>query len=137
MATRVVRHAVFAFVDPEGVNRLALRGQTIEIDGDELARGERFEALVADEAALTAELAAIEAAEEPSADEDAGVEPADDDTDDDADESEEEPGGSEEPSRPPKAAGKEAWVDFAVAQGADRAEVDAMSKADLIAAYGD
>lgn len=37
---------------------------------------------------------------------------------------------------PPKAASKEAWVDFAVAQGADRAEAEDSTKAELIERYG-
>lgn len=41
-----------------------------------------------------------------------------------------------EPSRPPQSAPKAAWVDWAVSQGADRAEANATSKADLIEAYG-
>lgn len=38
--------------------------------------------------------------------------------------------------QPAKAATKAAWVDFAVAKGADRAEVEKASKDDLIATYG-
>jgi hypothetical protein len=40
MAEKVVAHALFDYVDPDGVRRVALRGQTIEVDGDSLARGE-------------------------------------------------------------------------------------------------
>jgi hypothetical protein len=39
-------------------------------------------------------------------------------------------------ARPAQAANKDAWVDFAVAQGADRAEAEAKTKAELIDAYG-
>lgn len=38
--------------------------------------------------------------------------------------------------RPAQAANKDAWVDFAVSQGADRDEAEAKTKAELIAAYG-
>jgi hypothetical protein len=40
------------------------------------------------------------------------------------------------PSRPAKSAAKGAWVEWAVAQGADRAEAEKATKDDLIAAYG-
>ncbi|WP_433465707.1 hypothetical protein [Spirillospora sp. CA-128828] len=46
------------------------------------------------------------------------------------------PAEKSEPSRPAKSALKPAWVDWAVAQGADRAEAEKASKDDLIAAYG-
>lgn len=48
-----------------------------------------------------------------------------------------EPDADSGAGRPAKAAEKAAWVDFAVAQGADRAEAEASSKQDLIATYGD
>jgi hypothetical protein len=41
-----------------------------------------------------------------------------------------------EPKRPAKTDNKAAWVDWAVANDADRAEADAMTKDDLIKAYG-
>ncbi|MGI5418659.1 hypothetical protein [Actinomadura luteofluorescens] len=41
-----------------------------------------------------------------------------------------------EPSRPAKSAAKGAWVEWAVSQGADRAEAEKATKDDLIAAYG-
>jgi hypothetical protein len=37
---------------------------------------------------------------------------------------------------PPKAAPKDAWVDFAVSKGGDRAEADALTKQELIELYG-
>lgn len=40
------------------------------------------------------------------------------------------------PSRPAKNAAKGAWVDWAVVQGADRAEAEKASKDDLIEKYG-
>lgn len=39
-------------------------------------------------------------------------------------------------ARPAQAANKDAWVDFAVSQGADRDEAEAKTKAELIDAYG-
>lgn len=39
-------------------------------------------------------------------------------------------------ARPAKSAAKGAWVDWAVAQGADRAEAEKATKDDLIAAFG-
>lgn len=44
--------------------------------------------------------------------------------------------GSDEPKRPSRADNKAAWVDWAVANDADRAEAEAMTKDDLIKAYG-
>lgn len=38
--------------------------------------------------------------------------------------------------RPPQAAPKDAWVTYAVAQGADQTEAEGMTKADLISTYG-
>jgi hypothetical protein len=37
---------------------------------------------------------------------------------------------------PAKSATKDVWVDYAVSQGADRAEAEAATKDDLIASYG-
>jgi len=42
----------------------------------------------------------------------------------------------DEPKRPGRADNKAAWVDWAVANDADRAEAEAMTKDDLIKAYG-
>jgi hypothetical protein len=50
-----------------------------------------------------------------------------------AEEAEREPA---EPKRPAKTDNKAAWVDWAVANDADRAEAEAMTKDDLIKAYG-
>ncbi|MEV0660131.1 hypothetical protein ACIBI3_02340 [Actinomadura luteofluorescens] len=47
-----------------------------------------------------------------------------------------EPAEESEPSRPAKSAAKGAWVEWAVSQGADRAEAEKATKDDLIAAYG-
>lgn len=43
---------------------------------------------------------------------------------------------SDEGAAPAKSASKADWVDYAVAQGADRDEADASTKDDLIATYG-
>lgn len=40
------------------------------------------------------------------------------------------------PQRPPNAATKELWVEFAVSKGADRASAEQANKADLIKAFG-
>lgn len=40
------------------------------------------------------------------------------------------------PTAPPASASKAAWVDWAVSQGADRAEAEAMTKLNLIGEYG-
>ena len=47
-----------------------------------------------------------------------------------------EPEVSEEPARPAQADNKAAWVDWAVAQGADREDAETSTKADLIELYG-
>lgn len=39
---RVVRDAVFSYTDPDGVLRMALRGETVAVDGADLDRGEKF-----------------------------------------------------------------------------------------------
>lgn len=39
---------------------------------------------------------------------------------------------SDEPKRPAQADPKDAWVDYAVTQGIDRDEAEAMTKADLV-----
>jgi hypothetical protein len=44
--------------------------------------------------------------------------------------------GNGEPKRPSKADNKAAWVDWAVANDADRTGAEAMTKDDLIKAYG-
>lgn len=52
MAPRIVRHAMFAYRDQAGVEQYALRGQVIELDGEQLARAERLDAVAPqDEAA--------------------------------------------------------------------------------------
>lgn len=48
MAKKVVAHALFDFVDPDGVRRVALHGETIHVAGAELARGEEHGAFFAD-----------------------------------------------------------------------------------------
>lgn len=42
--SRRVAHASFWFIDAEGRNRVALRGDTVELDADDLKRGEKFDA---------------------------------------------------------------------------------------------
>lgn len=44
--------------------------------------------------------------------------------------------GDDGPQRPAKTDNKAAWVDWAVSQGAERAEADKATKDDLIKAYG-
>lgn len=48
-----------------------------------------------------------------------------------------EPAAQPADGRPPKAGAKGAWVEYAVSRGLDRAEAEALSKEDLIAAVGD
>lgn len=44
--------------------------------------------------------------------------------------------GAEENQPPARSAAKAAWVDWAVSQGADREEAEALSRADLVETYG-
>src|SRR5690349_7914433 len=46
-----VAHASFWYIDEEGRNRVALRGDVIEVADDDHKRGTRFEAFVIDEGA--------------------------------------------------------------------------------------
>jgi hypothetical protein len=46
------------------------------------------------------------------------------------------PGSASLDARPAQAAAKDAWVSWAIACGADPADADAMTKADLITEYG-
>jgi intein/homing endonuclease len=124
-AERVVKHAVFSYVDPDGVYRTALRGQTISVDGDELARGERFDVFFDedDDAAVASPL-------------DGALVGDDEDLDDDELDSGTSPGGAEptpldeaaaeatdeldstgtvaesDEERPARTANKAAWLDF-------------------------
>jgi hypothetical protein len=137
---RVVRHALLDYVDPDGVRRVALRGQTVRIDGDALQRAEELEALEPVDADESDEETADESSDEegagaasspPGAQEPAlpPLAPADVVLGDESD-------GDEADGKPPKAAAKDAWVDFAVAQGADQGEAEAMTKAELIERFG-
>lgn len=115
---RVVTADVYAWMTPiEGVpgryhHNIAARGEEIEVSDDEAKRGEGLGLLAApgsDEAEH-----AEAAAEGETVAEGEGL----------------------EVETPPRAANKAAWVDFAVSQGADRAEAEAMPKDDLVATYG-
>lgn len=43
--SRIVRHALFTYRDEQGLERTALRGQTVELTDEELERAERLEAV--------------------------------------------------------------------------------------------
>jgi hypothetical protein len=138
--TRVVTADVYAWMTPvEGVpgrfhHNTAVRGQVVELSAEEAQRGDALELLVDPDAVRSAAEDATDAADEAArAAEEART----------AEEREAESrslldaaGGEVPTERPPRAAAKAAWVDYAVTQGADRAEADGMSKDDLIAAYG-
>lgn len=47
--SRIVRHALFTYRDEQGLERTALRGQTVELTDDELERAERLEAVAAED----------------------------------------------------------------------------------------
>lgn len=47
--TRIVRHALFTYRDEQGLERTALRGQTVELTDAELERAERLEAVAAED----------------------------------------------------------------------------------------
>jgi hypothetical protein len=156
-AKRVVRHAVFAYVDPKGVYRMAVRGDTIELDGDELERAERFGSVAKDEAALAKELGKLRKAEieyqtatfgAPIVVEGAESSPAgaqaddsgeDDETSggDDLDEFEDDGGDDAVLKAPAKTAKVDAWVAYRVGQfgdsgfTADVAKERELSKAQL------
>jgi len=46
MAKRIVRHALFSYRNADGVKLTAFRGQEIDLDGKELERAERLQAVV-------------------------------------------------------------------------------------------
>lgn len=46
MSKRTVSHALFTYSDDKGLPRMALRGQEIELTGDELRRAEELGAVV-------------------------------------------------------------------------------------------
>lgn len=46
MSKRTVAHALFTYQDEKGGQRMALRGQEIELSGDELKRAEELGAVV-------------------------------------------------------------------------------------------
>jgi hypothetical protein len=139
---RVVTADVYAWMTPvEGVpgrwqHNTAARGESIEVSSDEAKRGEGLGFLedpdsvrAAAEEAVSAEQEAVEAAEAARQAEVEAVE---------ARSAVEAAGGDDviQAVRPPRAAAKAAWVDYAVSQGADRGEAEAMSKEDLVGTYG-
>lgn len=153
MATqeRVVRHAVFAYTDADGVYCTALRGDKIQIGGAELERGERFGVFFddEDEAAVALDLLAGALVGD---DEDLD----DGEDDDNADPATSPPGATpdevaaaaaaaaaelastegagDEPERPALAANKPLWVDFRVAESKGRftpAQLDELTKPEL------
>lgn len=46
MAKRTVVHALYSWTDEDGLPRMALRGEEVELGGKELERAERFGAVV-------------------------------------------------------------------------------------------
>jgi hypothetical protein len=46
MAERTVSHAMLSYHDKDGLPRMALRGEKVQLEGDELARAERLGAVV-------------------------------------------------------------------------------------------
>lgn len=134
---RVVRHALFVYTDPDrGSRRVAYRGDTVRVAGEDLERGERLGVFVADGEDLDPVMVPVPTPIEelPSP---AGAQS-------DGDEEGSEPDGDEpEVKRPARTATKDAWVDFAVSkrgegvsEEAARAEAEAMTKAELAAAFG-
>ena len=107
--TRIVRHALFAYTDTEGIRRFALRGKQVELSEKDLARGELFGAFEDEGAGPGAEISP--SPEAPSL---PGTDPA---------------------PRPAQVATKAAWVDYAVSRGMDRAAAEAMTKQELIDAF--
>lgn len=126
---RVVRHAVFSYTDPKGVLRTAVRGDTIELSGDELERAERFEAVAKDDAALAAELDQIRKDEAviqqavfgiPAVAVSAESSPAGAQSDEPGGEEEEDEGDDDVLVPPKKTANKAAWLDYRVKQFGER-----------------
>lgn len=119
---RVVTADVYSWMTPvEGVpgrhtHNSAARGDEIEVSAKEAERGEGL-GLLRDPATGDQPEAAG-----PSEDEGSPAAGGADDA---------EPAAKGE-GRPPQVAAKGVWVDYAVAQGMDRAEAESMSKQDLI-----
>lgn len=145
---RVVTADVYAWMTPiEGVpgryhHNTAARGEEIEVSAAEAKRGEGLGFLAdgdavkaaAQESAQAEQEAATKEAEAATAlQEAADARTLAESASATGDLADLEPAAAD---RPPRAANKAAWVDYAVAQGADRGEAEAMSKDDLVAAYG-
>lgn len=134
MAERVVKHGLFEYTTPKGERAIAFRGDTISLDGEELARAEEVDAVVESVEDLPVVLADPEP---PSVVEVVGPSSS--------------PVGALPDARladsvapetvlegpveaPPKAAGKEAWVEFRFEQAdgaVSREDLDGLSKAEL------
>lgn len=44
MTKKVIKHALFTYATPDGGEAVALRGQTVDLSDEDVARGERFDA---------------------------------------------------------------------------------------------
>lgn len=52
MSERTIRFASFKYTDSNGVHRIAFRGQTVDLPGTEVKRGEKLNAFLKDEEEL-------------------------------------------------------------------------------------
>lgn len=139
---RVVTADVYAWMTPvEGVpgryhHNTAARGEEIQVSAEEAKRGEGL-GLLEDPKAVREAAEVLEAAVAGATE--AAVAAAEAQAEADEARAEVDAAGGPEAApaaRPPRAAAKTAWVDYAVSQGADRAEAEQASKDDLVATYG-
>lgn len=116
---RVLRHALFVYTDPDrGSRRVAYRGDTVRVAGEDLERGERLGVFVPE----GENLEPVAAPEQPPVEE---PEDAGDDSESEDEVSDEEP--------PAKVAAKAVWVDYRVAQFGEehRDALEDLTKGDL------
>lgn len=129
MADRVVKHGLFEYTDAKGQRAIAFRGDTITLDGDELARAEACDAVVASVEDLPVPLAepepdsVVEVSGPASSPAGAQLDVPDEDEEADLD----------GPAAPPKAATKDAWVDYRFAQDGrlSREQLNGLTKDEL------
>lgn len=125
MVTRRVVCDVYGWMTEEGDparwhHNAAARGDLIQVSAAEAERGESLGALADPDEVMFEDAPEVEMDDKTTVAEVRSETVTDDEG---------------EPTKPPRAASKEAWVDYAVAYGADRAEAEDMTKADLIDTY--
>jgi hypothetical protein len=124
-AERVVAHAVFRYRQGDA-EVLAVRGQTVVLTEEDLARGDKAGAFLVEPEAPV-DLAPVESqlahAEAEALARQRGI-------------SDQKPEVASAPPKPAQVANKAVWVEFAVGQGASAEDAEAATKAELVELYG-